>query len=184
MEVNLAVYSFSAFGTQRGVKLQWVAEGDISHFNLYKGKTENSDERNRVNCAPILENHFLDEDVSTSQTYYYWLEVVRLLGSTYWYGPVSITMKHLTPQVFALSQNYPNPFNPTTQIEYSLPQDSYVRLEVYNILGQKVVTLVDGKQKAGYKSVRWDAGDFSSGIYFYRLQAGKFVQTRKMVLLR
>lgn len=59
-----------------------------------------------------------------------------------------------------------------------------MRLEVYDILGQRVATLVDGEQKAGYKVARWDAGGFSSGIYLYRLQAGGFVQTRKMVLIR
>ena len=88
------------------------------------------------------------------------------------------------PIVFSLSQNHPNPFNPITQIKYALPKDSYVTLDVYNILGQRVATLVDGKQKAGYKTARWDASPFSSGIYFYRLQAGDFVQTRKMVLIR
>jgi len=65
-----------------------------------------------------------------------------------------------------------------------LPNDCYVRLEVYNLLGQKVTSLVGGKQKAGYKIVRWDASSFSSGIYFCRLQAGEFVQTRKMILLK
>ncbi len=88
------------------------------------------------------------------------------------------------PREYALSQNYPNPFNPITQINYALPRDCWVRLEVYNILGQKVATMVDGHQEAGYKIARWDAGSFSSGIYFYRLQAGDFVGTRKMVLLR
>ena len=88
------------------------------------------------------------------------------------------------PKVFSLSQNYPNPFNPITKINYALPTDSHVRLDIYNILGQKVATLIDGNQKAGYKTARWDAGSFSSGIYFYRLQAGDFVQTRKMVLLK
>jgi len=88
------------------------------------------------------------------------------------------------PKNFSLSQNYPNPFNPVTEIRYTLPRDSYVKLEVYNIVGQKVTSLVDGKQKAGYKTVWWDAGYLSSGIYFYRLQAGDFVQTKKMVLLR
>lgn len=85
---------------------------------------------------------------------------------------------------YALSQNYPNPFNPITQIRYTLPRDCEVELTIYNILGQKVTTLVDGKQKAGYKTVRWDAGSFSSGIYFCRLTAGDFVDTRKMVLLK
>jgi len=59
-----------------------------------------------------------------------------------------------------------------------------MKLKIYNILGRKLTTLVDGKEKAGYKTARWDAGSFSSGIYFYRLQAGDFVQTRKMILLR
>jgi len=88
------------------------------------------------------------------------------------------------PKVFALSQNYPNPFNPATEVKYALPKDCYVRLEVYNSLGQKVATLVDGEQRAGYKTARWDANSLSSGIYFYRIQAGGFVQTRKMVLIR
>jgi len=88
------------------------------------------------------------------------------------------------PEEFALRQNYPNPFNPTTLIRYDLPMDCQVRLEVCNILGQKVASLVDGKQKAGYKAATWDASSLSSGIYFYRLQAGDFSATRKMVLLK
>jgi len=88
------------------------------------------------------------------------------------------------PQAFNLSQNYPNPFNPITEIKYALPRDCRVGLEVYNILRQRVVTLVDGKQKAGYKIARWDAGSFTSGIYFYRLQAADFVQATKMLLLK
>lgn len=88
------------------------------------------------------------------------------------------------PKSYALSQNYSNPFNATMEIKYALLKDCWVRLEVYNILGQQVATLVDGKQKTGYKTVRWDAGSLSSGIYFYRLQAGSFVETRKMILLK
>ena len=88
------------------------------------------------------------------------------------------------PQTHSLSQNYPNPFNPTTQIEYTLPCHSHVTLEVYNILGEKVATLVDEKQETGYKRARWDAGSFSSGSYFYRLRTGEYEMTRRMVLLR
>ncbi len=88
------------------------------------------------------------------------------------------------PKEYALSQNYPNPFNPVTEIKYALSKDSYVKLEVYNVVGQKVATLVNGEQKAGYKTVRWDAGSFSSGIYFYRLQAGSYTEIKKMVLMK
>ena len=90
------------------------------------------------------------------------------------------------PMDFALALNYPNPFNPITEIKYALSRDCWVRLEVYNILGQKVASLVDGEQKAGYKSVRWDAGSFSSGIYFCRLEVRglKAEKTKKMVLIR
>jgi len=93
------------------------------------------------------------------------------------------------PEVFALQQNYPNPFNPSTTIQYSLPQDAQVTLEVYNLVGQKVITLVDEKQKAGYKVARWDGTDASgarvaSGLYFYKLKAGDFLKVRRMLLLR
>jgi len=98
--------------------------------------------------------------------------------------PVAIGETEILLTEFSLEQNYPNPFNSTTQIKYSLPKDCRVRLEVYNVIGQKVATLVDGKEKAGYKTARWDAGSFSSGIYFYRLRASDFVQTRRMLLMR
>jgi len=88
------------------------------------------------------------------------------------------------PTVFSLAQNYPNPFNPKTQINYTLPRNSQVRLEVYNLLGQKAAILVDSKQTRGYKSVTWDASPFPSGIYLYRLQTGDYTETKKMVLIK
>ena len=88
------------------------------------------------------------------------------------------------PRAFALDQNYPNPFNPVTNIEYSLPHSGDVTLIIYNLRGQEVARLIDGGQVAGNHSVTWDASNFASGIYFYRLQAGDFIQTKKMVLLK
>ena len=90
-----------------------------------------------------------------------------------------------------LEQNYPNPFNPLTIIHYQLPIDNHVTLKIYNVLGQVVSTLVDAVQTAGYKSAEWNASNFASGVYFYRLDAisvtdhsKTFTQVRKMLLLR
>jgi hypothetical protein len=88
------------------------------------------------------------------------------------------------PGVYALEQNYPNPFNPTTIIRYSLPNADHVTLQVINLLGQVTRTLVDEVQSAGYKEISFDAKDLPSGIYFYRLLAGKFTDTKKTILLK
>jgi len=93
------------------------------------------------------------------------------------------------PQAFHLNQNYPNPFNPTTTISYGLAEPSTVLLEMFNVLGQKIRTLVTAHQTAGTYSIQWDACTddglpVSSGIYIYRLQAGDFVQVRQMLLLK
>jgi hypothetical protein len=97
---------------------------------------------------------------------------------------------NLIPDHYFISQNYPNPFNPTTMIEYGLPAKSAVRLQIFNVLGQRVTTLYDGEQSAGYQKLRWNA-DVSSGIYFFRIEAtavddanNHFIDTKRMLLLR
>lgn len=88
------------------------------------------------------------------------------------------------PNGFQLDQNYPNPFNPATTIRYRVPQTTDVKLTVYNALGQKVATLVNGIRQAGEYRVTWEAGDLPGGAYFYRLETGKTHITRKMVLIK
>jgi len=88
------------------------------------------------------------------------------------------------PPSVTLLGNYPNPFNPATEISFSLPSASHVKLEIFNVMGQKVGTLVDGQLEAGEHVVRWDGSEAASGVYFYRLQAGDFVETKKMMLLK
>ncbi|MEX0609060.1 MAG: tyrosinase family protein [Balneolaceae bacterium] len=89
-----------------------------------------------------------------------------------------------TPQEFSLSQNYPNPFNPVTVISYQLPISSTVRLEVFDLLGREVATLVDGQISAGQHEVHFDASELSSGIYIYRIRANNFIQTKQMTLIK
>ena len=95
----------------------------------------------------------------------------------------------LSPQTFALHQNYPNPFNPVTILRYDLPEDANVKITIYDMMGRVVSNLVSGQQTAGYKSVVWDATNntvqpVSAGLYLYAIQAGEFVQTKKMILLK
>ena len=106
------------------------------------------------------------------------LQIDKILGLE---EPTNI----VRPVSFKLLQNFPNPFNPVTMINYQLPMIAEVDLSIYNVLGQKIVTLVSEKQEAGYYQVRWKGGDFASGVYYYRLttDAG-FVQTKKLVLLK
>ncbi len=99
------------------------------------------------------------------------------------YSPV-IEVEAGMPRTFELGQNYPNPFNPSTVISYQLPVASEVSLKVYDVLGREVATLANGRQEAGRYSVSFNASGFASGVYFYRLQAGQFVQTRKMMLVK
>jgi hypothetical protein len=92
--------------------------------------------------------------------------------------------KLLMPCMFALRQNYPNPFNPSTMIEFDIPRKSFVTVEVFNLLGQKVATILAGNLQAGTYKIPWNAGNLSSGIYFYRLNAESFTDAKKLLLLK
>jgi hypothetical protein len=88
------------------------------------------------------------------------------------------------PQTYKLRQNYPNPFNPVTKIEFSIPNDEYVTLRVFDILGREVTVLLSKNMKAGEHSVQFDGTKLSSGVYIYRIEAGRFADARKMILIK
>ncbi|MFQ6094075.1 MAG: FlgD immunoglobulin-like domain containing protein, partial [bacterium] len=152
---------------------------------------------------------YTDADVEMGKTYYYKLEAIDVAENSTWHGPISVTLGVTevaeepsvpVPDVFALVQNYPNPFNVETDIRYQIPGEgrgtrdegrkaTFVYLKIYNVLGQEVRTLVDEEKGPGYYSVHWDGkdnsgADVTSGIYFYRITAGKWTDTKKMVLLK
>jgi hypothetical protein len=121
--------------------------------------------------------------LSTGTTYH--------IGSTFKiddlsFGPVTDVQESFSakPAVFALLQNYPNPFNPATTISFSLPSKGFVSLKVFDLVGREVATIVSEEMSAGNYTKRWNANGMPSGVYFYRLQAGSFSETKKLVLLR
>jgi hypothetical protein len=111
-------------------------------------------------------------------------------GAGVWRRPLSEMITSVNsstsglPREFLLCQNYPNPFNPSTTIRYGLPERSHVSLAIYNSLGQQVAQLVNGEIEAGYHDVKFDASALPSGMYFYRLHVGGYVETKKLLVLR
>ena len=117
--------------------------------------------------------------------YYGEMPVDRDIGS----GEYILRIVNPLPEDFTILQNFPNPFNPLTTLRYSLPENSFVNITIYDLLGRHVKTLINQTQEAGHKSVIWNATNdddksVSAGIYFYQIRAGEFVQTKKMVLLK
>jgi len=97
---------------------------------------------------------------------------------------VSVPDQRGLPLAFSLKQNFPNPFNPATTIRYELPKTSRVKLKIYNLLGQDVAVVVDESKPAGKYEVHFDGANLPSGVYFYRLSAGEFVEIKKMLVVR
>ncbi len=176
------------------IDLLWnaIPDEDFRYYTLYRGTESGFTPDSSNLLGTTIDTVFSDIKVYRDSTYYYVVSALDFAGNESEHSnEVSCTFVglHVTragglPKDFSLSQNYPNPFNPVTEIKYALPRDSYVRLKVFNILGEEVTTLVDGEQKRGYKTVRWDAENVASGIYLYRLQAGNFTSVKKMILLK
>jgi len=140
--------------------------------------------------------HFVDHDVDRGKIYAYRLSSVSYDGEIERFAPVVASyVDAKTPMIYKLDQNYPNPFNPVTTISYQLPFDSKVNIEIYNILGQKVITLINENKPAGYYDIQWDGlsqngAKVASGIYIYRMTAEtvdsgeNFSQNKRMVMLK
>ena len=124
---------------------------------------------------------FVDSKIGNGK-YSYRLKQIDFNGSFSYSQIVEIEI--IAPTLFGLEQNYPNPFNPNTTIRFSIPVETDVRLNVFNALGQEVAEIINSRLKEGYHEVEFDAGTLTSGIYFYRLEADKFVDVKKMIILK
>ena len=169
---------------------------DMSHYNIYYS-TEADFSPNEENLVGShSENNFNHEmDMINSGDHFYIVSAVDVHENHGEYSEVlTITVLDVDvnlglPNVFAIHQNYPNPFNPTTKINYDLPEDALVSINVFDLMGRSIKTLVSEKISAGFNSTLWDAtNDYgesvSAGMYIYTIQAGDFKQTKKMLLLK
>ncbi|MGQ9806619.1 MAG: T9SS type A sorting domain-containing protein [Chlorobiales bacterium] len=199
LPVNMLSLNTSAKNGRTAV-LEWetASEQDNLGFVLYRSETENGNfeqiasyqttDKLRGQGSKLTETKYLYEDSRNTlpgKEYFYKLVSVDNNGTRHdiTLGGQSVWSVQL-PFEYALDQNYPNPFNPVTTIQFSLEKAGKTTLEIYNVLGQKVATLVNGELSAGAHRYQWNASGMASGIYFYRLRSDNFVATKKMVLVK
>jgi hypothetical protein len=168
--VNESDYSYTYDFNNKLTELIHKTWDDSIWINVWKNSYTN-DENN--NCT-----EWIWESWDGSN----WLNSYRY---SYTYIQATVVNEDLSSvNSYYLSNNYPNPFNPTTSIQYAISSRQFVSLKVYDILGIEIETLVNEEKPAGVYELNWNAANLPSGVYFYRLQAGEFVQTRKMILLK
>lgn len=192
----ITLTSFTAEALNGVVELAWrtASETDNARFIIYRDNEMIGSVDGAGTTSEPHNYSFVDNSVVPGVTYIYVIADISYANveTKYSDNAIAITMpENDIPTEFALKANYPNPFNPRTAISYSISAEatmdrqlSVVTLSIYDINGKKVATLVNGSKPAGYYSVKWDASNVSSGIYFYQLQAGNFVDIKKMVLMK
>ena len=192
--------TFTAAGNSNGIELQWKTATEINNygFNIERSSvTPNEVERQSStaswqkigfvkgsgNSNSPKSYSFTDKTVSSGVKYSYRLKQIDYNGNYIYSNHVYISA-NLKPDNYILRQNYPNPFNPSTRIEYSIPNAGRVVLKVYDVLGNEVMTLVDGYKSAGKYTVSFNGEGLASGIYIYEMRAGNFLARNKMILLK
>jgi hypothetical protein len=205
----VSLSSFTAMYINDNIVLQWTTQSETNNlgWNIYRSETNEISDAFQINSNIILgagttteptEYIYEDEhEIEYGETYWYWLESRGISGLTETYGPISITIPEegddpespYLPTIYGLHQNYPNPFNPETTISYNLKKAGNVLLEIYDIKGRKIRTLVNEYQDIGHHKSIWNCEDdkqriVSSGVYFYKLQVGNYSSVRKMILLK
>jgi hypothetical protein len=174
------------------VIVQWMAgeDEDLRYYSVYRGTTPDFSIEGLTPVTKTITVSYTDPGAA-SGTFYYKVTATDFAGnesqptkSLSSKGTTSVNEADLIPAAFALGQNYPNPFNPTTTIAFDVPVESFVRIDVYTMLGQRVAGLLEGPISAGRHSVRFDATHLTSGLYVVRMTAGEFSATRKISLIK
>jgi hypothetical protein len=190
-----AVTGFMFYTFDTYISLTWdPANQDGFQYYLLERSTDEEFAEDVVSNE-LVSNYYEDDSLEYDTEYFYRVSYYAGVQQSYYSEVLSVTLQWLDvdgeklPTVYAIHQNYPNPFNPTTQIKYDLPEDAMVSITIYDIMGRSIKSLVNSNQSAGYRSIQWNATNnlgepVSAGLYLYTIDAGKFRQTKKMVLLK
>ncbi len=188
--VPVELTSFSVLANSDDIELKWTTATETNNqgFQIERALSSTVPEWKNIGYAAGFGTttepksySFVDSKVS-SGTYIYRLKQIDFDGTYKYSNEVSVEVT--LPLEYSLEQNYPNPFNPSTTIKYSIPEDGFVKLSVYNMLGEEVSTLVNGNQEAGRYELSFNASELSSGVYVYRLEAPNYTSSKKLILLR
>jgi len=191
--VPVELTAFFALNTDKGILLKWTTATESNNSGFMIERSSDKVDFNEVTfvngkgtTTEVSDYEYVDV-ISNPGTYYYRLKQFDFDGSFNYSKIVETEVEG--PQVFVLSQNYPNPFNPSTMIKFSLPVDSYVRIELFNTLGEKVDELKNREYSIGNHQISFDASKLSNGVYYYTINANgvdgsSFVSTKKMVLMK
>lgn len=184
--------TFTALAKEKELQLLWETATEVNNYGfeierqiLKQVQTDNWEKIGFIeghgNSNSPKSYAFTDNKI-TAGNYQYRLKQIDIDGKFEYSNTIEVNIE--APNKFELSQNYPNPFNPTTNISFSLSETSNVSLTVFNVIGEKVMDLINQKMEAGKHTARFDATKFNSGIYIYKLQTEKNTMTKKMLLLK
>ena len=188
--IPVELTSFTAIAKDDNVLLNWITSTETNNmgFDIERRSTKSNSGWQKLGfingkgTTTEKSNYsFVDKNPAEGKSYYR-LRQIDFDGTSKIYNSVEVDFE--TVKEYSLSQNYPNPFNPSTEINYTLTKSGNVTLKVYNLLGSEIATLVNGFMEAGKHSVKFDANDITSGIYFYTIKADNFTSTRKMILMK
>jgi len=185
--IPVELISFKVWVFEGAVELNWMTATETNNSGFEIQRSSGADfetidfvDGNGTTAEPNSYS-YIDRDVPIG-TFTYRLKQIDFDGSFEYSQIVEVTIP--APVAFALDQNYPNPFNPSTRIKFAIPEESDVRMSVYNTLGQEVAEILSSRLREGFHEVEFDAGSLTSGIYFYRLEAEKFVDVKKMIIIK
>jgi hypothetical protein len=183
--------TFTAAAKNKTVFLNWKTVTETNNYGFEVERCALSTERqawNKIgfvsgngNSSSDKEYSFTDKNISGGSKFNYRLKQIDNDGTFEYSSSVEI---EIIPLQFELSQNYPNPFNPSTTIQFSLPVQTQLKINIYNMLGELIKTVSEGMYESGYYNITFDASELSSGTYIYRLESNDFIETKKMLMIK